>query len=84
MTISKPKKSNILILMVDQLSGEFFTDGPADFLHAPNLKKLAQCSAKFNNTYCASPLCSPARASFMTGNLPSLTGVYDNAAEFPS
>jgi choline-sulfatase len=84
MKISKPKKSNILILMVDQLSGEFFTDGPTDFLHAPNLKKLAQRSTKFNNTYCASPLCSPARASFMTGNLPSLTGVYDNAAEFPS
>lgn len=70
--------------MVDQLSGEFFPDGPAGFLHAPNLKKLAQRSVKFNNTYCASPLCSPARASFMTGNLPSLTQVYDNAAEFPS
>lgn len=84
MTTSKTKPTNILVLMVDQLSGEFFPDGPADFLHAPNLKRLAQHSVKFNNTYCASPLCSPARASFMTGNLPSLTKVYDNAAEFPS
>ncbi len=78
------KKPNILILMVDQLSGQFFKDGPADFLHAPNLKKLAKESVRFNNAYCASPLCSPARASFMTGNLPSITGVYDNAAEFSS
>jgi hypothetical protein len=39
MTSSKTKQANILILMVDQLSGEFFADGPADFLHAPNLKK---------------------------------------------
>ena len=77
-------KPNILILMVDQLNGEFFADGPADFLHAPNLKKLAGESVRFNNTYCASPLCSPARASFMSGRLPSGTGVYDNAAEFPS
>jgi choline-sulfatase len=34
--------------------------------------------------YTASPLCSPARASFMTGLLPSRTHVYDNAAEFGS
>ena len=75
---------NILILMVDQLNGEFFPDGPADFLHAPKLRKLAEQSVRFNNTYCASPLCSPARASFMCGSLPSATQVYDNAAEFPS
>ena len=32
---------NILILMVDQLNGTLFPDGPADWLHAPNLKRLA-------------------------------------------
>ena len=35
------KRPNILILMVDQLTGTLFEDGPAEFLHAPNLKKLA-------------------------------------------
>ncbi|MCT8159675.1 choline-sulfatase [Pseudoruegeria sp. SHC-113] len=73
---------NILIFMVDQLAGTFFPDGPADWLHAPNLKRLAARSARFANAYTASPLCGPARASFMTGCLPSRTGVYDNAAEF--
>jgi choline-sulfatase len=33
-------KPNILILMVDQLTGTLFADGPAAFLHAPNLRKL--------------------------------------------
>ena len=75
---------NILILMVDQLNGTFFPDGPADWLHAPNLKRLADKSARFANCYTASPLCAPGRASFMSGQLPSITGVYDNAAEFPS
>lgn len=75
---------NILIFMVDQLSGLFFPDGPANWLHAPNLRALAARSVRFANTYTASPLCAPARAAFMSGQLPSRTGVYDNAAEFRS
>jgi choline-sulfatase len=70
--------------MVDQLSGTLFPDGPAEWLHTPHLKKLAARSVRFKNCYTASPLCAPGRASFMSGQLPSVTGVYDNAAEFPS
>ncbi len=77
-------RPNILIIMVDQLNGTLFPDGPADFLHAPHLKALAARSARFANNYTASPLCAPGRASFMSGQLPSRTGVYDNAAEFAS
>ena len=73
---------NILIIMVDQLAGTFFPDGPADWLHAPNLKALAERSARFANTYTASPLCAPGRGGFMSSMLPSRTGIYDNAAEF--
>lgn len=75
---------NILILMVDQLAGTFFPDGPADWLHAPNLKRLAARSVRFANTYTASPLCAPGRGGFMSSMLPSRTGIYDNAAEFRS
>jgi len=78
------KKPNILIVMVDQLTGTLFPDGPAPFLHVPNLHKLAQHSVRFGNAYTASPLCAPARASFMSGQLPRRTRVYDNAAEFAS
>ncbi|WEX11058.1 choline-sulfatase [Chelativorans sp. AA-79] len=78
------KRPNILILMADQLNGTLFPDGPAPFLHAPNLAALAARSARFANAYTASPLCAPGRASFMSGQLPSRTRVYDNAAEFAS
>ncbi|MEM1048362.1 MAG: choline-sulfatase [Pseudomonadota bacterium] len=77
-------RPNILIFMVDQLNGTLFPDGPADFLHTPVLRALADRSARFSNCYTASPLCAPGRASFMSGQLPSRTGVYDNAAEFSS
>ncbi len=75
-------RPNILIFMVDQLNGTLFPDGPADWLHAPNLKRLAARSTRFANAYTASPLCAPGRASFMSGLLPSRSRVYDNAAEF--
>jgi choline-sulfatase len=77
-------RPNFLIVMVDQLNGTLFPDGPAEFLHVPHLKALAARSARFANNYTASPLCAPGRASFMSGQLPSRTGVYDNAAEFAS
>ncbi|MCW0000337.1 choline-sulfatase [Pararhizobium sp. YC-54] len=81
MTKGRP---NILIIMVDQLNGKFFPDGPAEFLAAPHMKALAKRSARFRNNYTSSPLCAPARASLMAGQLPSRTQVYDNAAEYAS
>ena len=77
-------RPNILIVMVDQLNGTLFPDGPAPWLHAPHLKRLAARSARFANAYTGSPLCAPGRASFMAGQLPRRTRVYDNAAEFAS
>ncbi len=78
------RRPNFLILMVDQMSGRLCPDGPADFLETPHLKRLAENALRFANAYTPSPLCVPARASFMTGLLPSRSGVYDNAAEFPA
>ncbi|TWD48221.1 choline-sulfatase [Agrobacterium vitis] len=84
MSPSPKTRPNILIIMVDQLNGTLFDNGPADWLHAPHLKALAARSARFKNNYTSSPLCAPARASFMAGQLPSRTQVYDNAAEYVS
>ena len=77
-------RPNFLILMVDQLTGTLWDEGPADFLDVPHLRALHERSVNFSSCYTPSPLCTPARGSFMTGLLPSGTTVYDNAAEFPS
>jgi choline-sulfatase len=77
-------RPNILVLMADQLTGTLFPDGPASWLHAPNLEALTARARRFARAYNASPLCAPGRAAFMTGCLPSRTHVYDNAAEFVS
>ncbi len=77
-------RPNILILMVDQLTGTLFPDGPTPFLHAPHLRALAGRSRRYARAYTPSPLCAPARAAVMAGQLPFRTRVYDNAAEFAS
>ena len=43
----------------------------------PNLDALAAGGVMFNNFFCASPVCSPARASILTGTIPSVHGVHD-------
>ncbi|HKN31375.1 MAG TPA: choline-sulfatase [Roseiarcus sp.] len=73
---------NILIVMADQMAPAFLPIYGHALTRAPNMQALAQSGVVFESAYCASPLCSPSRASFMAGLLPSRTRVYDNAAEF--
>ncbi len=73
---------NVLIIMVDQMSGTLLDEPLLEYVHMPNIKKLMNRGTTFSNAYSSSPLCTPARGSFMTGQLPSRNGIYDNAAEF--
>ena len=53
-------------------------------MKTPNLDRLAAAGTLFENAYCNSPLCSPARFALITGCRASRIGAYDNAAELPS
>lgn len=77
-------KPNILFVMADQLAAQFLPFHGHPLVKTPNLSRLAAEGVVFENAYSTSPLCAPARATVMNGLLPSRTGVYDNAAEFPS
>jgi len=71
------KRPNILIIMSDD-QGPWAIHGPgAPELRTPNLDRLAAEGIRFENCFCASPVCSPARASFLTGRIPSQHGVHD-------
>jgi choline-sulfatase len=79
-----PKKPNILLLMADQLSALALPAHGNRIARTPHIDALAEHGTVFENAYCNSPLCAPSRGAFVYGRLPSATGVYDNAAEFPS
>ncbi len=78
------RKPNILFVMADQLAARYLPFHGHPLVQTPNLSRLAAKGVVFENAYSTSPLCAPARATVMNGLLPSRTGVYDNAAEFPS
>jgi choline-sulfatase len=70
--------------MADQLAPSALPFHGNLVTHAPAMSSLAERGVVFDNAYTASPLCAPARASLLTGMLPSRTGAYDNAAAFSS
>ncbi|MFI3206185.1 MAG: sulfatase-like hydrolase/transferase [Clostridia bacterium] len=71
------KKPNIIfILSDDQGAWAMNCAGNTDII-TPNLNRLAEKGVLFENFFCASPVCSPARASIVTGTLPSYHGVID-------
>ena len=60
-------RPNILIFMVDQLNGTLFPDGPAAWLHAPNLRALADDAVRFDTHFTVTTPCGPSRVSLLTG-----------------
>ena len=78
------RRPDILIIMADQLVPSALPFHGHPVTQAPALSWLAESGVVFDAAYTASPLCAPARASFLTGLLPSRTRVYDNAAQFSS
>jgi choline-sulfatase len=77
-------RPHILLVIVDQLSALFLRAYGHTVTKTPVIDSLAEEGVVFENAYCPSPLCAPARAVLMSGLLPSRNGVYDNAAEFAS
>jgi choline-sulfatase len=78
------KRPNILFVMFDQMAALSLPVYGHPVVRAPHMARLAARGTVFENAYCASPLCSPARFAMLTGRLPSRIGAYDNAAELPA
>lgn len=68
---------NIVFIMTDD-QGEWALgcSGNGE-IETPNIDRLAEQGIRFENFFCASPVCSPARASLLTGRIPSQHGVQD-------
>ena len=75
------EQPNILLLMTDQQRSDSLGCYGARFANTPNLDRLAGEGAVFNHCYANNPICTPVRASMMTGkHLPEhgVWRLYDN------
>jgi N-acetylglucosamine-6-sulfatase len=74
------QKPNIIFILVDDLRWDEL-DYP--FVKAPHIARLAREGARFNNAFVTTPLCSPSRASFLTGQYAHRHGITDNTDRSP-
>ena len=74
-------KPNVLFIAVDDLRPELGCYGHP-LAKTPNIDRLAARGVRFNRAYCQEAICSPSRASLMTGMRPSSLGVTDNVTYF--
>ena len=71
------RKCNVVFILADDLGwGELGCYGNT-FNETPNLDRLARCGVRFTQAYAAAPVCSPYRASLMTGQWPARVGITD-------
>lgn len=70
-------KPNVVVFLVDDLGQRDIGCYGSTFYETPNVDRLAKEGAKFTSGYAACPVCSPTRASLMTGMWPQRTGITD-------
>ncbi len=63
-------RPNIILIMCDQMRWDAAGFAGSSTVRTPHLDQLAASGVCFENAYCASPVCSPARASWLTGLYP--------------
>lgn len=73
--IMNNQQPNILFILVDDLGWCDLTCYGSGFYETPNLDRLARDGMRFTDAYAASPVCSPTRASILTGKYPARVGV---------
>jgi len=77
-TTSRPKKkTNFVFFLVDDLGWKDLVCYGSSFYETPNIDKLAKGAMRFTNAYAACPVCSPTRASIMSGKYPARLNLTD-------
>ncbi len=74
---------NILWICTDQQRFDTLGCYGNRFVHTPNVDRLAQTGVLFEHAYCQNPVCTPSRASFLTGRYPRTTRCRQNGQSIP-
>jgi N-acetylglucosamine-6-sulfatase len=74
------KRPNFLIILIDDLRFDEFGAGGHPYMKTPHVDRIAREGALFERAFHTTPICSPNRASVLTGQYASRHGIIDNVA----
>jgi N-acetylglucosamine-6-sulfatase len=74
------RRPNILIILIDDLRYDEFGAGGHPYMRTPHIDRIAVEGAMFERAFHTTPICSPNRASILTGQYASRHGIIDNVA----
>jgi N-acetylglucosamine-6-sulfatase len=79
-TPDPPRRPNIVMVLVDDMRWDEMRVAGHPFIDTPHMDRVAREGARFVNAFATTPLCSPSRASFLTGQYAHTNGITDNTA----
>ena len=74
------RRPNLLVILIDDLRFDEFGAGGHPYMRTPHIDRLAHEGALFHRAFHTTPICSPNRASILTGQYASRHGIIDNVA----
>jgi arylsulfatase A-like enzyme len=74
------RRPNLIVILIDDLRSDEFGAAGHPYMKTPCIDRIASEGAYFANAFHTTPLCSPNRASILTGQYASRHGIIDNVA----
>ncbi|MEW4489290.1 sulfatase [Thalassoglobus sp. JC818] len=78
---SAAERPNVLLILVDDLKPSFGAYGE-EWVHSPNLDRLAERGMRFDMAYCNQAVCAPSRNNLLVGSRSTTLGVYSLGTNF--
>lgn len=78
--VASPRPPNIVFIVVDDMRWDEMRAAGHPVIETPNMDRLAREGMRFLNAFATTPLCSPSRASLLTGQYARTHGIIDNTA----
>lgn len=75
--VGAESKPNVVFILVDDLGWTDLSSYGSDLYETPNVDRLAKQGMRFTSAYAACTVCSPTRASIMTGKYPATLRITD-------
>ncbi len=83
-SLAAERRPNVLFVLTDDQRWDAIGLGGSKHLQTPNMDRIGKEGVYFKNAFCTTSLCSPSRASILSGLYAHAHGVTNNFSEYPA